>query len=512
VSRTACLLVPDLPLAAELRARPELVGRPVAIASSAGPRAEIVSLSREAAAHGVRRGATRAHARALCRHLVVCVASPALERAAREALLDAAFALAPRAAPAPRATGAFAAEAAVHLDAAGVGALFGSEAGFAAALAVCARSLGLPAHVAIASSRALSHVAARLAARRAERRATAESEVHVVPPGGETAFLAPLPVDLLDPEDGLAEALTRFGVRTVRELLALPRRGLSSRLGPRALALRALARGETGEPPLPAPADARIAEAIDIDHPVDRLEPLVFVLRGLLSRLLARLEARHLACGELALELALAGGGREARRIACAAPTRDLRTLVRLASHALEARRLEAPVEGVRVETRGLPVRSDQLDLFRPAGPAPAALDETLAALRSLCGEGRVGAPAVADDHRPGAFDTAPFAPSPRREPTAPGEALCPLALRALRPPVPARVLVHRQRPDRIRSAVANGRIVRLAGPWRTTGGWWSREGHFSFDHFDVQTSDGTLARLRWDHVRRVWEIDAVYD
>ncbi|MBW2716742.1 MAG: hypothetical protein JRD03_11725, partial [Deltaproteobacteria bacterium] len=39
--RTACLLIPNLPLAAELRAHPELGGEPLAVASGRGPRAEL---------------------------------------------------------------------------------------------------------------------------------------------------------------------------------------------------------------------------------------------------------------------------------------------------------------------------------------------------------------------------------------------------------------------------------------------------------------------------------------
>jgi protein ImuB len=86
------------------------------------------------------------------------------------------------------------------------------------------------------------------------------------------------------------------------------------------------------------------------------------------------------------------------------------------------------------------------------------------------------------------------------------------LALRALRPPVPAQVRRHQQSPAWIRSAVANGRVVRCAGPWRTTGSWWSPEERFAFDYFDVQSEDGVVVRLRFDHVRREWQIDAVYD
>jgi hypothetical protein len=69
-----------------------------------------------------------------------------------------------------------------------------------------------------------------------------------------------------------------------------------------------------------------------------------------------------------------------------------------------------------------------------------------------------------------------------------------------------------RGRPERVRSAVASGEVLGAAGPWRTSGAWWSEEERFAFDHFDVLTSDGTVARLRFDRLRRAWEIDAVYD
>jgi protein ImuB len=511
VGRVACLLVPDLPLAAELRAQPEWAGHPLAIADSTGGRATLLSISPEAAALGIRRGHTVTQARTLCGDLCVRICSPALEASARDSLLDIALAFSPRARLAPLRSGAWAAEASVWIDASGIETLFRSEAGFATALLERARKLGLPGCVTLAASQTL----AQLAARRLST--TGRLEVQIVPPGEEAAFLAPLPVDLLDPDDDLAQALTRFGVSTLRELQQLPRRALSSRLGARILPLLELAEGRGREPPLPVPKDACIAEAQDLEHPVDRLEPLLFVIQGLLSRLLDRLEVRHLACSDLRLELQLAGGGRDVRQVGVAAPTHDLRVLLRLAHHALEARTPGAPVEGLRLETEGQAVHTDQMDLFRPAGPTPTGLGAVLAELTSICGEAQVGAPEVADDHHPDAFALAPFAPPKRlrqeahdastRAPELPA-----LALRLLRPPVPAQVRMSGSQPCSIRSALSNGDVVRCAGPWRTTGGWWSQEGRFAFDHFDVQTSDGTVARLRFDHRRRCWQIDALYD
>ena len=531
--RIACLLAADLPLAAVLRAQPELVGLPLAIVSGGGPQAQVIALSAEAARAGVRPACSVVHARSLCPALRVRVASPALERAACETLLDVARSLSPRVAPAPRCSGVYVAEAAVYLDASGVGSLFRSEAGFALALATRARSAGIPATAAVASSRGVSLLAARCSARgflqgvqnpwsaaQRSRAAAGESAcetkdteaVLVLAPEEEARFLDPLPIDLLDPEDVLAEALTRFGIRRVGELARLPRRSLVTRLGPGVRRLLALASGEEDSVPLPSPGEARLEEGMDLEWPIENLEPLCFVLRGLVARLADRLALRGLVCGDLDLELRLAGGGRDVRRVVVSAPHGDPRTLLGVLRLALESPLPRAAVEGIALSAEGRPMRTDQLDLFRPAGPSPSTLGRTLAALETLCGNERVGAPLLVDNPHPDAFAQSPFA-LPRSAPETaqrPDGAIA--ALRALRPPVTAEVRAPRGRPEWIRSAVANGPIVGLAGPWRTTGGWWSPERRFAFDSFDARTGDGNVIRLRFDLMHGIWQVDAVYD
>jgi protein ImuB len=618
--RIACLLLPALSLSAELRADPELRGRALAIASAPGPRGEVIACSPEAARAGVRVGSGVVHARAACSQLVLRVLSPARERAAREALLDAALACAPRAELAPPATGFHAAEAAVFVDARGVASLYRSEAGFAAALAARAEKLGLPAHVAIASTRGTALIAARLLAANAmreEAEASSDSRAqtttakkrsgapnHQQPaPDDETrarwktqaasaqagtpslrnaarsepesaeaseaqgkestkavllisddaAFLAPLPTDLLNPDDALADALSRFGLRRVGELLRIPERALVNRLGPALLPLLALARGEDAAAPPRAPDTALFEEGSDLEAPVAQLEPLLFVLRGLLARLADRLASRGLAFGEIGLALTLDGGGRDERSLGLAAPTRDVRVLLRIAALALEAMPPRAAVLAISVTTRGAELRGDQLDFFAPAGPAPAALSRTLAELAALCGPERVGAPALANAHRPDAFALTPFvlvrgerkargassaerprpalradrappepnahassesaATSQRSEPRTGANLVAPHApaVRALRPPLAASVRSARGAPEWVQSALANGEVLRCAGPWRTTGQWWSDE-RYAFDHYDVATDDGAVFRLRRDLLHERWEIDGVFD
>ena len=562
--RIACLLIPDLPLRSELRASPELIGHPLVITSGPGARAEILAVSPEAAAYRIRPGQTLPQARAVCPGIEVRIASPILERTAREALLDVALSLAPRAELAKRASGLFLSEGAVFVDASGIAALhsprkahkkeapkkseiYAAEHTFASVFHARAERAGLIGFVTLASSRGVARLAARHLALTAmlsspayqetTRQGSREQEhetTHVLPLNRELDFLSPLPIDLLDPDDRTAQALTRFGIHRIQDLLRLPPRDLAARLGPRLLSLVARARGEEDEPPLPEPRTTTLAEGQDLEVAIATLEPLTFVLRGLVSRLTERLDLRGMGCVELRLGMTLENGALQSRRIGVASPCQDDRVLLRLLRLAIEKDPPLAPVEGVTLLCEGIALRREQLDLFLPRGPSPSALDETLAELGSICGEDRIGAPLLVDDHRPDAVAQKPFrrpkpnAPSsrkrrngerptlphpPRTPPQAPPYRRGPrLTMRVLRPPMRAEVRLVRGRPAHLRSDLSRGEVVTASGPFRTTGHWWSHSAHFAVDHYDIQMKDGTLLRLRFDWKEKRWQIDGLYD
>jgi protein ImuB len=560
--RIACLLVPDLPLRAELRAHPELGEEMLVIVDGMGSRAEILTASARALRAGVRPGLTLPQARALTRELVVRVASPVLEQAARDTLLDIALSLAPRAELAPRNSGLFVSESAVYVDAGGIDALHDNERSFASVLHARAERAGLPGLVALASSRSIAHLAARHLAHRSDQSPTALQKTTLQKPtlqnettqiltvGEELAFLSPLPIDLLDPNDRTAEALTRFGIHHIQDLLRIPRRDLAARLGPEILDLIARARGEAIETPLPAPENFRLEEGFDLEAPIMSLEPLAFVFRGLVSRLVERLRMRSLGCASLHLEMSFENGGRENRSIGLASVTQDERVLLRLLRLEIESNPPNAAIGGLSLSCEGTPLRREQLDFFRPRGPSPSQLDQTLAELSALCGPERVGAPALIDDHRPDGFTLKPFTPRPSAPSSSPSSrkarARVPapartrrtsssshpgtssqnggpgrgrvssggprLTLRAFRPPLRAEVRIEGGSPSFIRSAISQGAVITCAGPWRTTGGWWSEAAHFAVDHYDIQMSDGTILRLCFDWKKKWWQIDGLYD
>jgi protein ImuB len=538
--RIACLLVPDLPLHAELRASPDLRDLPLAITSGPGARAEILALSREAAQHGVRTGQTLTQARSVCPEIEARIASPILERTAREALLDIALSLAPRAELADRSSGIFAAEGAVYIDASGIEALHGnisgdSERAFASMLHARAERAGIAGLVALASSRGVARLAARhlslsLSDGLINNASSADpATTLVLPPDREIDFLSPLPIDLLDPDDATAQTLTRFGIHRIHDLLRLSRRDLAARLGPGLLELVARARGEEIEPPLPEPRSTTIEEGEDLEVAIGSLEPLAFVLRGLVARLVERLKLRALGCTRLRLALQLENGAKRSLQIGVASPCQDERVLLRLLRLAAENDPPPAPIEGIVLLCDGVPLRREQLDLFLPRGPSPSALDQTLAELRSICGSDRVGSPEIIDDHRPDAFGLKPFQkrkapprkgapptsptgtqPSAHRAPTARNGPR--LTMRAVRPPLRAEVRLAGGRPAHLRSAVSQGEVLHAAGPWRTTGHWWSESAHFAVDHYDIQVSDGTILRLCFNWKTKRWQVDGLYD
>ena len=495
MSRIACLLVPDLPVAALCRADPDLAGLALALTESGGAHAPVVAASAAARTRGVRPGRqTVAQARAVAAGLVVRVRDPAAERSAAFALADVAASLASRV--------EVSADGAVFLDAAGAQHLVATEAGLATALVARAEHVGLAARAGVGASMTV----ARLAALRAP------DGVEVVPPGAERGFLAPLPLACLAPADDVAATLARWGVHRLGELARLPLAEVATRLGPAGAALVRAARGEDERPLAPQPLAGVVEEGMSLEYALDNLEPLLFVLRGLLERAVVRVGLDGIGCARIGLALGLDDRSRDARDLVLAAPTRDVKTILTCLRVDLEARPPRSAITSVTLTAVPARIRAAQLGLFAPPGPAPEQLATTLARLAALCGADRVGAPAVVDSHRPGRAAVASFTLDDTPAP-APSDGGYRLVVRVLRPPRPVEVFCSRGRPDFVRGGGLGGRVVAAAGPWRIAAEWWS-DAPCARDYYDLELSDGGLYRCfhSAERGRSNWFVDGVYD
>jgi protein ImuB len=511
-ARIACLLVPSFPLAARLRAEPELSRLPAAVLQGSGAAAKVVGATTLARRAGVASGLSAPQARALLPALTLRPRDEPAEAAAQQALLEAAEAFSPVVEEAGPGV--------AYLDLTGCG---DEKAALRSLVRRCG-ALGLSARAGCAGSRVAARLAARLSA----------GEPTVVVEGQDRRFLAPLPLGHLRPDERTAKTLERWGLRSIGALAQLPEAQLAARLGKPGWLLRRLALGEDPKPLIPRRKPAVFREGVSLEWTLSELEPFAAAAEPLVQRLCARLEAASLSCRALSLSLSLEPSGADERLIRLAAPTRDARTLLGLLRLELATRPPAAPLSGFALTAEPDRARETQLSLFGPAAPSPDLLSTTIARLCALLGPDRLGSPKTVSGHRPERFAVAPYEPPAadggfpfgERPDASPldgadaklerGRPFC--AVRALRPAVPLEVLVGGTppRPTQLSSLEAegfpvSGRVVVASGPWRLEEGWW-QDCPLRRDYWDVELSDGALYRVYLDHAAKAWFADGLYD
>src|SRR5262245_14537275 len=316
----------------------------------------------------------------------------------------------------------------VIIDIRGLDRLIGPAMTIGEELRRAAAERGLRAHIAIARTQTAAMILARSA-----------PGLHVVGDGQEAAALAPISIDILEKiheyEEGtqnsqssqksfdqkdsassvssvvkLFDALKQWGIRTLGEFAALPSSDLAARLGRQGLGWQTLARGEDTRPLVPSRADERFEATLELEWPIEGLEPMSFVLTRLFEPLSTRLEARDRAAAALHIELRLVTREVHRRSLELPSPLREVRTLRTLALLDLESHPPAAAIDQVTITIDPTPGRVLQHTLFTRPHPTPEQLSTLLARLGALMGQDRIGTPALVDSYRPGAFAMKPFA------------------------------------------------------------------------------------------------------
>jgi protein ImuB len=499
--RIASLFVPLFPLAARLRSEPDLLNEAVVVVEGNGNAARVIAASRRARKEKIRPGMTLPQARAILPKLIARGRDAACERTAQEALLEVAETFSPRVEDGG--------DGVVYLDVDGMQHHYQDELTMAKAMLLTVEAAGIPARVGIAGSKLAARVAAEL-----------PKSPHVVPPGEESLFLAPLPLARLTPEMVAAAALSRWGIDSIGELARLPEAEVASRLGETGRDLHWAARGIDPTPLMPRQLPPDFREGMELEWPLVSLEPFLFIANAALDRLSKRMEAQGFAARRIDLELKLEPDGFDARGIDLPAPTRDVKTMLTLLRLTLEEKPPGAPIAGLTLVAHPDRPRRAQLSLFGPAALSPDRLATAVARLASLLGADRVGMPGTIDCHDPQRFAMAAYDPPPPPEVRKrPKKSRGILALRMLRPPLPLEVVLDG---DTIRSIKAEATVeteskqklklegaVRISsGPWRLEEGWWT-DAPVTRDYWDLELMGGGVVRV---YREGGWYAEAVYD
>jgi len=516
----ACLFVPDFPAQAVVRLEPELRGKPVAILAGAPPLTKVFAVNREARELGVKTGMTKAQTEAF-QGIAWRWRSVSQESTAYAALLDCAWTISPRVDDGPRPEEQDFSDTAV-LDLAGCEKLFGSPEKIAHDLRRVASEVGFEANVAVAGS-SLAAVSA----------AQGFAGVTVIPDGDESLWIGRLSLGALRIPSEFVETLKRWGIHTCAEFAALPEIAIVERLGQQGLRSWRLAQGTDSHPLIAKDFPSNFEERMDLESPVDLLEPLLFVLNRLLDQLCRRLRLHVLAIGEMKVTLTLErmdSRNKEPllhiRTIRLPVPARDTKLLLKLLQLDLEAHPPSAPVMAVWMLASPARARSQQLGLFLPLSPDPERLEITLARIQSTVGDGQVGTPVLRDTHGPDSFQQNRFVLQEMKEKRPAGKKQATAAMRIYRPALQAKVDFQNGKPTFLSCEGVRRQILAFAGPWKRKGDWWS-ETPWAREEWDVETrtlrpkvqaeprggeEETALYRIYKDLRAKRWFVEGIYD
>jgi DNA polymerase-4 len=293
------------------------------------------------------------------------------------------------------------------LDVTGSAALFGDGPAIARRIKHDVRAeVGLTASVGVASTKLVAKVASDL---------RKPDGLVIVPPGGEAAFLAPLPISRLwGVGEKTAKVLADYAVRTIGDLAALPPDLIERRFGKHGGSLVERARGidpdrvHEGDP----------AKSVGHEHTfdVDTSDPEVIerTLLAMSDGVAGRLRSAGVRAATVAVKIRDSSFRTITRQRTLAEPTDLTEPIFRAA---LELARPE--VRGIRVRLIGVTASNlgerEQLALFEATEPRRRRAVEAADALRRRYGEGTVTRARLLGARLPAPFERDPRNPLDRR-------------------------------------------------------------------------------------------------
>ena len=483
----AVLHLTDFALHAVLRTESALAGRPAALFAGSGKKSIVLATNSAARASGVELGMTAPQAVARCAGLVIRTPQPAAEAEAQATMLAVGFTLSPL----------------IEATAPGVCTidLKGADAATCPELSRRAVTeldqLGLPATAGLARTPLLALYAARIA-----------NPVLVVT--DERNFLVPLPLATADPSPELAGALANWGLRTLGDLTAISRDEIVRRFGADGLAFWQRAAGGDTRPLSPVIPPQTFSAVMEFEHPIETLEPLLFLLRRFLDRLsLELIASQHVAAG-IEFTLRLEDDARHARSFRLPEPTADTAILFRALYTHLASLHTAASIEAM--DLRLMPARPlvRQQGLFDTGLRDPHGFAETLARVSALVGANRVGTPQLEETHHPDAVKLTPPAAVIPPLAAPPVHPALSTPLRRFRPPLPARIEFTANCPTYLWTERMQGEISFRSVAWPGSGEWWQNDRAWSRLEWDIALAGGGLYRLL--RVGGAWFIDGEYD
>lgn len=296
--------------------------------------------------------------------------------------------------------------------------------------------------------------------------------------------LALLPVALLESALPVLDTLTGIGVRTVGDVLALPRDGVARRFGQDLRDEIDRARGSQPDPRALFVAPERYHGQLELPAPVAEAEALLFAARRLVVELAGFLQGRGAGVTRLRCDLIHEDAAPTAIVQGLAA-TRKIEHMVNVLRERLARETLPNRVGAIRLVAEEIaPLGPQEGELFPGANRRGESGAQWIERVRARLGDDAVRALALHADHRP------EKAWRYRGDATA--------AAARLPFDAPPRPLWLLPRPRPLGTDPASARLRLLSGPERIESGWWDG-GDVGRDYFVGSGAEGAALWLYRD-------------
>lgn len=213
----------------------------------------------------------------------------------------------------------------------------------------------------------------------------------------------------------------------------------------------------------------------------------------------------------------------------------DAKVFLKLLQLDLQSHQPGAPVVKISIEATAAEPRRTQHGLFQPSAPEPERLEVTLARIGGIVDGGepekncrlpiddcrletgsdqrpvtsdRVGVAEILDTHRPDAFRMNRFIAGAANQKSKNENQKYVSALRLFRPALNAQVTIRAGKPVRIECEGITGEITWAAGPWKSSGEWWSDQ-PWAREEWDVCAGNACYRIYREP---KGWFVEGTYD
>ncbi|HRI03823.1 MAG TPA: hypothetical protein PLL77_08785 [Pyrinomonadaceae bacterium] len=317
-----------------------------------------------------------------------------------------------------------------------------------------------------------------------------------------------LPLRNLDIGQDTLNVFSDLGIRSVQDLLAIPRAELIGRYGREFQDVIDTIEQRGASFITPNVKDSNVEWSYDLDQSVENFEQLIFVLNHGLERLLAEVEHCGFSTEHLDLAFKLKNRTTKSYEIKTSFPTLDRAFWLKLINLRAALDPPEADIVSVKTTAHFTPPRPAQKGLYAVSRPEPESLLLTVNKLKKLVGETHVGVPVLLNQRlaEPFALD-ADAVPAGREQMDASGVDPI-IAFNYYRPPLRAEVLVRDARLVFIKTHHFSGHVLEYSGVWKSNSKWW--ESLWKTQEWDIEVEGHGVYRLL--KAGKEWFLTGEYD